>query len=36
MLALAAPEVKAALDPKGDGGTSTFRLREGLFVARKA
>jgi hypothetical protein len=36
MLALAAPEVKAALDPKGDGKTSTFRLREGLFVARKA
>jgi ubiquinone/menaquinone biosynthesis C-methylase UbiE len=36
MLALAAPEVKAALDPKGDGKTSTFRLREGLFVARNA
>ena len=36
MLALAAPEVKASLAPKGDGDGTTFRLREGLFVARKA
>ena len=36
MLALAAPEVKAALDPKGAGAATTFRLREGLFIARRA
>jgi ubiquinone/menaquinone biosynthesis C-methylase UbiE len=36
MLTLAAPEVKAVLDPKGDGDAFTFRLREGLFIAKKA
>jgi len=35
MLTLAAPEAKAALNPQGDGDALTFRLREGLFVARK-
>jgi ubiquinone/menaquinone biosynthesis C-methylase UbiE len=36
MLMLAAPEVKASLHPTGDGEAATFRLREGLFVAKKA
>jgi ubiquinone/menaquinone biosynthesis C-methylase UbiE len=36
MLTLASPEAKAALDPKGNGETLTFRLREGLFIAKKA
>jgi len=36
MLTLASPEVKAALAPNGDGDALTFRLREGLFIARKA
>lgn len=36
MLTLASPEVKATLAPNGDGDALTFRLREGLFIARKA
>ena len=36
MLTMAAPEVKASLQPAGDGEAATFRLREGLFIARKA
>jgi ubiquinone/menaquinone biosynthesis C-methylase UbiE len=36
MLAQVTPEVKAALEPKGDGGNLTFRLCEGLFTARRA
>jgi ubiquinone/menaquinone biosynthesis C-methylase UbiE len=36
MLALAAPEVKAVMEPAGDGGDLTFRLCEGLFIAKKA
>ena len=36
MLALAAPEVKQALEPGGEGDTLTFRLCEGLFIAKKA
>ena len=35
MLTQAAPEAKAALAPAGDGDAMTFRLREGLFVARR-
>ena len=30
------PEVKAALEPKGDGNDLTFRLCEGLLVAKRA
>jgi ubiquinone/menaquinone biosynthesis C-methylase UbiE len=36
MLALAAPEVKATLEPKGAGAELTFRLCEGLFIASRA
>jgi ubiquinone/menaquinone biosynthesis C-methylase UbiE len=36
MLAQATPEVTATLEPKGDGDALTFRLSEGLFIARKA
>lgn len=36
MLALAVPEVKDAIEPKGDGDTLTFRLCEGLFIAKRA
>jgi ubiquinone/menaquinone biosynthesis C-methylase UbiE len=36
MLALAAPDVKAALEPAGSGDNITFRLCEGLFIAKKA
>jgi len=35
MLAQASPDAKAALDPQGAGDALTFRLREGLFIARK-
>ena len=35
MLAQVTPEVKATLEPKGDGGDLTFRLSEGLFVAKR-
>jgi ubiquinone/menaquinone biosynthesis C-methylase UbiE len=35
MLAHAAPETKAELSPQGSGDALTFRLREGLFIARK-
>lgn len=36
MLALATPEVKATLEPKGEGAELTFRLCEGLFIASRA
>ena len=37
MLAQATPDVKAALEPKGaDGNDATFRLSEGLFIAKRA
>jgi ubiquinone/menaquinone biosynthesis C-methylase UbiE len=36
MLALATPEVKATLEPKGEGAELTFRLCEGLFIAKRA
>ena len=36
MLALATTEVKAAIEPNGDGDALTFRLCEGLFIARRA
>ena len=35
MLAQVTPEVKAVLDPKGDGPELTFRLSEGLFIASR-
>ena len=35
MLALATPEVKAVLEPKGAGPELTFRLCEGLFIAKR-
>jgi ubiquinone/menaquinone biosynthesis C-methylase UbiE len=35
MLAHADPDVRASLDPQGSGDALTFRLREGLFIARK-
>jgi len=35
MLAHADPDVRASLDPQGGGDALTFRLREGLFIARK-
>ena len=35
MLAQATPEVKATLEPKGDGAELTFRLCEGLFIAKR-
>jgi ubiquinone/menaquinone biosynthesis C-methylase UbiE len=36
MLTQAMPDVKAVLEPKGAGGDVTFRLCEGLFIARPA
>ena len=36
MLALATPEVKSVLEPKGAGPELTFRLCEGLFIAKPA
>ena len=36
MLTQVTPDVKAALDPKGGDGDLTFRLCEGLFIAKKA
>jgi ubiquinone/menaquinone biosynthesis C-methylase UbiE len=36
MLALATPEVKDVLEPKGAGADLTFRLCEGLFIAKRA
>ena len=36
MLAQVTPDVKATLEPKGDDGDLTFRLCEGLFVAKRA
>ncbi len=36
MLALATPEVKAVLEPQGAGADLTFRLCEGLFIAKRA
>jgi ubiquinone/menaquinone biosynthesis C-methylase UbiE len=35
MLLHAAPEAKSTLNPQGTGDAMTFRLREGLFIARK-
>jgi hypothetical protein len=35
MLARADADAKASLDPQGSGDGLTFRLREGLFTARK-
>ena len=35
MLTQTTPEVKALLEPKGDGDALTFRLCEGLFIAKK-
>jgi ubiquinone/menaquinone biosynthesis C-methylase UbiE len=35
MLAQVTPDVKATLEPKGDDGDLTFRLCEGLFVAKR-
>ena len=36
MLARADADAKASLDPQGSGDALTFRLREGLFIARKS
>ena len=36
MLALATPEVKDVLEPKGADADLTFRLCEGLFIAKRA
>ena len=36
MLAELTPEVKQALEPTGAGGELTFRLSEGLFIAKRA
>jgi ubiquinone/menaquinone biosynthesis C-methylase UbiE len=36
MLAQMTPEVKAAMEPKGAGAELTFRLSEGLFIAKRA
>jgi hypothetical protein len=36
MLAQLTPEVKATLEPKGAGAELTFRLCEGLFIAKKS
>ena len=36
MLALAAPGVKTVIEPKGTGPDLTFRLSEGLFIAKRA
>ena len=35
MLTQAAPEVKAVLAPQGKDGATSFRLCEGLFIARR-
>ena len=35
MLAQVTAEVKATLEPKGDGAELTFRLSEGLFIAKR-
>jgi ubiquinone/menaquinone biosynthesis C-methylase UbiE len=35
MLAQVTPAVKDVLEPKGDGATLTFRLCEGLFIAKR-
>jgi hypothetical protein len=35
MLTQVTPEVKATLEPAGSGDDFTFRLCEGLFIARK-
>jgi ubiquinone/menaquinone biosynthesis C-methylase UbiE len=36
MLAQLTPEVKATLEPKGEGSELTFRLCEGVFIAKRA
>ncbi|MFN3658916.1 MAG: methyltransferase domain-containing protein [Pseudolabrys sp.] len=36
MLAQVTPEVKTVLDPQGEGDALTFRLCEGVFVAKRA
>jgi ubiquinone/menaquinone biosynthesis C-methylase UbiE len=36
MLVQVTPDVKATLDPKGDGAELTFRLCEGLFITTRA
>ena len=36
MLAQVTPEVKAVLEPQGAGGDLSFRLCEGLFIAKRA
>jgi ubiquinone/menaquinone biosynthesis C-methylase UbiE len=36
MLAQVTPEVKATLEPKGESHELTFRLSEGLFIAKRA
>lgn len=36
MLTQVTPEVKATLEPKGDGAELSFRLSEGLFIAKRA
>jgi ubiquinone/menaquinone biosynthesis C-methylase UbiE len=36
MLTQTTPEVKAVIDPAGDGEEITFRLCEGLFIAKRA
>jgi hypothetical protein len=36
MLSQMTPEVKAVMEPKGSGADLTFRLCEGLFIAKKA
>ena len=36
MLSEVTPAVKEVLEPKGDGDDFTFRLCEGLFIARKS
>jgi ubiquinone/menaquinone biosynthesis C-methylase UbiE len=36
MLAQLTPEVKATLEPKGAGAELTFRLCEGVFIAKRA
>jgi len=35
MLAQATPEVKSVIEPKGEGADLTFRLCEGLFIAKR-
>jgi uncharacterized lipoprotein YmbA len=36
MLKEMTPEVKAVLEPKGSGADLTFRLCEGVFIAKRA